>query len=108
MRIQRQLTFCRKTTLKLLLFFSALIVSAQQTTITGKITDAKTSEPVANASILIKGKSTGGTTTDENGAFSILASPGDRLVITSTEYAPTEVPVGDGATVMVVMSRLVS
>jgi TonB-linked SusC/RagA family outer membrane protein len=92
----------------LLLFFSALIVSAQQKTITGKITDAKTSEPVANASILIKGKSTGGTTTDENGAFSILASPGDRLVITSTEYAPTEVPVGDGATVMVVMNRLVS
>ena len=71
----------RTSTLLLLLIFSSFIASAQKA-ITGKITDARTKEPVANASVLIKGKSTGGTTTDENGAFSISASPGDRLVIT--------------------------
>jgi TonB-linked SusC/RagA family outer membrane protein len=89
------------------LIFSTCIVIAQQP-ITGKITDAKTKEPVANASILIKGKTSGGTTTDDNGVFSINASPGDRLVITSTEYNAVEILVGNATTLTVSMNRLVS
>lgn len=107
MRKQRQLTICRLATLLFLLIFSSLIVTAQQKTITGKITDAKTNEPVTNASIIIKGKNTG-TSTNENGTFSITASPGDRLQITSTEYAAAEVIVGDASSITVIMNRLVS
>jgi TonB-dependent starch-binding outer membrane protein SusC len=107
MRNPTRLPICRTSMLFLLLIFSSFFATAQQP-ITGKITDAQTKEPVANASVLIKGKSTGGTTTDDNGAFSINASPGDRLVITSTEYAAVEVPVGDAGTVTVQMNRLVS
>jgi TonB-linked SusC/RagA family outer membrane protein len=57
---------------------------------------------------LIRGKSSGGTVTDDNGAFSINASPGDRLVITSTEYEPVEVPVGNAAAITVSMNKSVS
>jgi TonB-dependent starch-binding outer membrane protein SusC len=107
MRKQRQLPICRMATLLLLLLFSSMIVTAQQKTITGKITDAKTNEPVTNASIIIKGKKIGAST-DENGAFSITASPGDQLQITSTEYAPVEVTVGDASAITVVMNRVLS
>jgi TonB-dependent starch-binding outer membrane protein SusC len=97
----------RTSALLLFFIFSSFIVNAQKT-ITGKVTDGQTNEPVANASVLIKGKSTGGTATDENGAFSIMASPGDRLVITSTEYEPVELAVGNAATITVTMNRAVS
>jgi TonB-dependent starch-binding outer membrane protein SusC len=107
MRKQRQLSICRMATLLLLLIFSTLIVTAQQKTITGKITDAKTNDPVTNASIVIKGKNTGAST-DENGGFTIVASPGDRLQITSTEYAPVEVTVGDANTIAITMNRVIS
>ncbi|HEX6428429.1 MAG TPA: TonB-dependent receptor [Niastella sp.] len=107
MRNPTRLSICRTSLLFLLLIFSSFIATAQQP-ITGKITDAKTKEPVANASVLIKGKSTGGTTTDENGAFSVNASPGDRLVITSTAYNPVEILVGSATTVTISMTRLVS
>lgn len=106
MRKQRQLTICRMATLLFLCIFSSLIAAAQQKTITGKITDAKTKEPVTNASIFIKGKSTGGTFSDDTGAFSISASPGDRLQITSTEYDQVEVTMGEASTITVTMNRL--
>jgi TonB-linked SusC/RagA family outer membrane protein len=93
--------------LLIFLLFSSLIVIAQKT-ITGKITDSKTNEPVANATVLIKGKTAGGTATDENGAFSIVASPGDRLVISSTEYETVEITVGDGSAINVAMKMAVS
>jgi TonB-linked SusC/RagA family outer membrane protein len=107
MRKQRQLPICRMAPLLLLLLFSSMIVTAQQKTITGKVTDAKTNEPVTNASILIKGKKTGAST-DEDGGFTIMASPGDRLQITSTEYTPVEVTVSDANTITITMTRLVS
>jgi TonB-linked SusC/RagA family outer membrane protein len=107
MRNLPRLTICRTAALLLLFIFSSFIVTAQQS-ITGKVTDAKTKEPVANASVLIKGKSTGGTTTDENGAFTINAAPGDRLVITSTEYEPVEIRVGNATTITVAVNRVVS
>ncbi|MCS3799689.1 SusC/RagA family TonB-linked outer membrane protein [Niastella sp. OAS944] len=107
MRKQRQLSICRLATFLFLFISSSLIATAQQKTISGKITDAKTNDPVTNASIIIKGKKTG-TSTDENGAFTITASPGDRLQITSTEYTTVEVAVGDANTLSITMNRLVS
>lgn len=107
MRNLTRLCICRTSTLLLLLIFSSCIAFAQKA-ITGRVTDAKTKEPVANASVLIKGKVTGGTATDETGAFSINASPGDRLVITSTEYDLVEILVGKESVITVSMNRFVS
>ncbi|WP_207513996.1 SusC/RagA family TonB-linked outer membrane protein [Longitalea luteola] len=96
----------RRATVLLFLLFSSLIVTAQKT-ITGKVTDSKTNEPVANASVIIKGK-TLGTATDENGTFSIVAAAGDRLVISSTEYDAVEITVGDQNAITVTMNKTVS
>jgi TonB-linked SusC/RagA family outer membrane protein len=52
-------------------------------------------KPVAGASIVLKGASTG-TMSDEQGIFSIRAAIGDVLQITSINYAPSEVTVTSG------------
>ena len=48
---------------------------------------------VAGASIVVKGTSRG-TSTDENGNFSIDANDGDVLVITAVGYNSNEIPIG--------------
>ncbi len=74
---------------------SALIIQAQ-TNVNGKITNSQTGEPVARASVIIKGTSVG-TASDEKGNFSIQVSNKNAiLVITSIGYAEKEVAVGDG------------
>jgi iron complex outermembrane recepter protein len=60
-------------------FYCAQSLSAQKQTITGKVTDAKTSEPLAGVSVKIKAVKSGGTSTDKDGAFSLLAATGDVL-----------------------------
>lgn len=62
---------------------------AQNKTVTGKVTDEK-GEPVANASVLIKG-STKGTTTKQDGSFTISITDAKALVISSVGFASQEV-----------------
>ena len=57
-------------------------VFAQGITITGTITDAKTSESLPGASVVLKG-TTQGTISDMDGKYSISATPGATLVILS-------------------------
>ncbi|MDQ3681899.1 MAG: TonB-dependent receptor [Bacteroidota bacterium] len=75
------------------LFFVSFISIAQQKTVSGKVTDAK-NEPVSGASILVKGTNTG-TTTDEQGLFTI-AVPNDQSVlnISYVGFETKEVRVG--------------
>ncbi|MBL7768784.1 MAG: TonB-dependent receptor [Flavipsychrobacter sp.] len=54
---------------------------AQSRTVTGKVTDAN-GNPVANASVLVKG-STVGTTTGEDGNFSLTLPPNARVLVFS-------------------------
>src|SRR5688572_30829702 len=72
-------------TLKLKLCIPLLIISiatlGQEKTISGKITDAETGEPLPGVSILVKGK-TQGTSSDSNGAYKLsLAQSEDPLFL---------------------------
>jgi TonB-linked SusC/RagA family outer membrane protein len=81
----------------LLLFmaiFSAFSISAQQRTITGKITDSSDGSPLVGANITIQGTTTG-TVADVDGNFSIQAGPGDVLVFSYVGYTSQEIQVSD-------------
>ncbi len=76
--------FCRLTTWFLMLFVP--VVHAQTITITGKITDARTGEPVSFASLELKG-TTAGTVTDVNGNYRITTErTSDTLVCSVVGY----------------------
>jgi TonB-dependent starch-binding outer membrane protein SusC len=82
----------------LLLFYSGLL--AQTRTITGKVTDDN-GNPIPNASVLIKGSTTG-TTTDTEGNFTITVPASARaLVITSVGMAPEEIAIGNRTSVSI-------
>lgn len=74
----------------LLLIVFAGKARAQGTT-TGRVTDEK-DQPVAGASVMIKGTSKGVTTNTE-GYFSLSAAPGATLVVRSIGYEPQEIVV---------------
>ncbi|MEO8414175.1 MAG: TonB-dependent receptor [Ginsengibacter sp.] len=61
-------------------------------TISGKIVDNSTKEPLAGATIKVVGTPTG-TVTDDNGNFTIKAGPQSKLDITQVGYLPKRVPV---------------
>src|SRR5687768_15952326 len=92
----------RKLLLLLGFIVSMTQVLAQNRVITGKITDPN-GNPVANASILIKGSSTG-TTSNLDGTFTLTAPTRARtLVISSVGYQSREVS-AEGNTVNVSLS----
>ena len=83
---------------KLLLTLSAiflLLISgyAQKRTITGTVTDEK-GNPIANASVQIKGTVIG-TTTNADGTYSISVPPnGKTLVFSSVNAEAQQIPIG--------------
>src|ERR1044072_2946539 len=68
-----------------------------QNTMRGKVT-SNTGEPVAGASVAVKGTSIG-TNTALNGTYSIPAAKGAVLVVSSITFATREVIVGDDNTI---------
>ncbi|MCM5529510.1 SusC/RagA family TonB-linked outer membrane protein [Parasegetibacter sp. NRK P23] len=71
---------------------------AQNRTITGKVIDEQ-GNPISNVSVIIKGTSTG-TSTSSDGAYSISVAPGARfLVFSAVGFAETEVSIGDRSVV---------
>lgn len=87
-----------------MLMLCGVLAFAQSRVVSGRVTD-KSGKPVPFASVLIKGKATGGQTTDVNGDFTIKVSTGDVLVISSQSFNPEEVTVGTGSTVAAVLSQ---
>lgn len=79
----------RKLLFLLMLSVSGLLASAQETRVTGKVTNA-TGEPVGGASVVVKGKNKG-TATNAAGEFTINVPRGATLVITSIGFAPQEI-----------------
>ncbi|SFD98273.1 TonB-linked outer membrane protein, SusC/RagA family [Chitinophaga sp. CF118] len=71
----------------------------QDKTIRGRVT-LDNNDPVIGASVMIKG-SKKGTTTNNNGEFSIAAPKGAVLVISSIGYSNAETTVGDATTINV-------
>ncbi len=72
------------------------LTSSAQTAVRGKIT-SEGGKPLSSVSVLVKG-TTRGTTTNDNGEFSIQASNGDVLVLSSVGYAIKEIKVGKEST----------
>ena len=67
---------------------------AQNRTVTGTVTDDK-GQPLANASVTVKGSNTG-TITDENGKFTLNVSENARtLVVSSVGFASSEAALGN-------------
>ncbi len=85
--------------LKCLFFVSLLaisgIVSAQNKTITGKVTNQATGEPLQGVSILAD-KKKGAVTTKEDGTYSItLSATSSTLIFSSVGFAAQSVLIGD-------------
>ncbi len=76
-----------------LLFLSQLAV-AQTSTISGKVTDSQSGEPLPGVNIRIINEG-GGAVTDLDGTFRIQASPEDTLQFSFVGYLSEEVPVGN-------------
>ncbi len=90
----------------LTMLLCAVLITAQATaqnrTVTGKVTDAN-GKPVANASVLIKGTSTG-TSTKEDGTYSISVAPSNKvLIISSVGLAEQEISIGNKGVINVVL-----
>lgn len=81
------------------MLFSFPSAFAQGRTITGRVTNTS-GEAIAGASVVVKGTTTG-TTTDNNGEFSIVASERAVLVITDVNYIDQEITVGDNANISI-------
>ena len=84
------------------LVFCAVVVFAQERTITGIVQD-NTGNPLANVSYLIKGTTTGGVT-DEKGSFSVKSSNNSILVFSSVGYTTQEISVGTQNNLLVELS----
>jgi len=89
----------RKFTNRLIaiLFFMVPLITQAQSPVTGKVLDEK-GNPVAGASVVLKGAKTG-TKTDANGNFTITAKPGDVLVISSVNFGTQQTKVKDAGAV---------
>jgi outer membrane cobalamin receptor len=83
-----------KSLFTVLLFCAIAAMSYAQTTLKGKLVDSKTNEPLIGATILIKGTSSG-TTSSLDGDFTLnTTEAGDKkLVINSLGYSAKEVDV---------------
>lgn len=75
-----------------LLMFLPFAAIAQKT-ITGTVISSLDQSPVRGASIVIKGTNTG-TTTNEQGRFSINANNGQTVIVSSVGFASVELTVG--------------
>lgn len=67
-----------------------LLSSGQVKTASGTVINAATARPVAGASVMVKG-ATSGTTTSESGTFSISAADNAMLVISAVGYQALEI-----------------
>lgn len=76
---------------------------AQTRTVTGTVSD-ENGLPIASASISIKGQS-GGTTSDNNGKFSLTVSTGQALIVSAVGYNAEEVLTNANSNYSVVLSR---
>lgn len=96
----RPLTIAAKKHLLLcwLLSMVTVVVFAQQKTITGMVKNAENGSPLARASVQIKGANTG-TTTDEKGAFTIIASDNQVLVVSAIGFNTLEKRVGNSTVI---------
>ena len=80
----------------MILFLAVATAMAQGKSIRGVVLDAANHEPVIGASVLVRGVSGQGASTDINGKFTLKnVKAGAVLVVSSVGYKKIEVPVGN-------------
>ncbi len=80
----------------LTLWCSVTVVNGQQTTVSGRVTDALTNEPIPFANVAFKG-TTIGTVTDFNGYYTIQTDkPSDSLSASFVGYNPVTLKISRG------------
>ncbi len=92
-----------KTALLLLILCTGMQTITKAQTVHGTVTD-EAGKPVQFASVLIKNTSKG-TTTDKSGMFTISASPGEFLVISSLGFVTQEVKLNEEKNVAITLRR---
>jgi outer membrane receptor protein involved in Fe transport len=80
------------------------LLAHAQKQVTGTVTDAKDSTPLAGVSIKLKG-TTRGTLTDANGEFKISVPNNAVLDVSIIGYANKEVPVGDQSSLSITLAQ---
>jgi TonB-linked SusC/RagA family outer membrane protein len=88
----------------LLAMLCAFVSESQVPTISGRTVDEK-GAPIPYVSIVIKGKTKAGTTSDQDGNFSIAASKGNVLIVSAINYASSEITVGAGSTIVIKLAE---
>ena len=85
----------------LYLSFFSMLLFAQNKTLSGKITDQSTKEPLTGATVVVKGTNNG-TVTDSLGKFSIsVPAEAKTLVVSYVGYVSQEVSIGNNTTLNV-------
>ncbi|WP_217603947.1 SusC/RagA family TonB-linked outer membrane protein [Chitinophaga sp. GbtcB8] len=87
----------------LLTVISALHVSAQSRTVTGKVTDIKDGSPLPGVTVQVKGTNKGVYTSGE-GTYKISVDQGATLVFSFIGYLSKEMTVGNEATISTALS----
>jgi TonB-linked SusC/RagA family outer membrane protein len=97
----------RKLLFLIACFFLAGIglVSAQSRSITGKVISADDGQPIAGATVMIKG-TTSGAITNENGTFTLNVSGQKILAITYMGMMPMEVPASNNLVIKMEPDRM--
>ncbi|HET8858983.1 SusC/RagA family TonB-linked outer membrane protein [Marivirga sp.] len=90
-----------------LMILAAFQLQAQDATVSGKVTDSKTGEPLPGSSIMIKGTSNG-TTTNLDGEFKLQADVNDILIFSFIGYENQEIEVGNRSVINVEMQEDIS
>ena len=93
----------RKLLFAVAFVLSSLIVFAQ-TSISGKITDSKTGSPISGASIKIK-SSKRGTSTNNDGVFTLTVNPNDILEVSIVGYKNQTVKVNGLSTLSIALEQ---
>src|SRR5690606_35924426 len=86
----------------LVLLASSFTVQAQQSRVSGKVTDAVSSEALPAVTVMVKGASTA-TQTDDSGNYSIEAAETDTLIFRSIGFTGQEVAIAGRTTVDVAL-----
>lgn len=87
-------SFYTKIVLTLTCVFFITLTWAQTKRVSGKVVSAEDNKPLAQVTIMVKGKSTG-TQTNASGDFFISAAASDVLLLSYTGYTSKEIKVGN-------------
>ena len=93
----------KKISLLMVFFIAAVGAIAQTRTVSGVVKD-KDGRPVEGASIVVKGSSAG-TAAGADGSFKTSVKAGDVLVISSVNFEPFEITVGDQPVLNISLKR---